>query len=198
MAVYGPDEGGISPCLFNTTFSGRCGELNRFATSLTTGNPSRKLTIFFGVIFLCVFYNSNLTIMPTFLLKKKKGPAGSTKVVYSTAQKKADQTYAADAQKAKSYDEGVKKQSSKFSGSKGTMTNPERQKDLAASRSYAGTKSGKSYNEQARVEGLKQTGYYDAKPHVVGGTKSMLKKSKANVRKNSASPAAKQSAKRLY
>lgn len=136
--------------------------------------------------------------MPVFKLSKKKGPVGTTKVIYSTSQKKADQHYASDISKAKSYDEGVKKQASKFSGSKGTLSNKQHQGDLAASRSYAGTKSGGSYNEQARVKGLKETGYYDAKPHIVGGTKSMLRRSKQNVRKNSASKAAKASAKKLY
>lgn len=134
--------------------------------------------------------------MPVFKLSKNK-KTGSTQAIYSTAQKRGDQKYSSDVQKAKAYDEGVKKQASKFSGSRGKMSNPEHQKSLAQSRSYAG-KMQSGYTEQDRVKGLKETGFYGAKPHVVGGTKSMLKKSKKNVRSNSASKAAKVSAKKLY
>lgn len=122
--------------------------------------------------------------------KKKKS---KTAEVFEKAEERAQQKYAADSKAAKEYDQSLKDKAKKFQVKTGRVT----QGDLAASGSYVGS-TAKRYSEAERVKGLKETGFYDAKPHVVGGTKKMLKRSKKNVKKSTASKQAKKSAARLY
>jgi hypothetical protein len=123
--------------------------------------------------------------------KKKKSPVAEA---FKKAEEQAAKKYTADSESAKKYDQSLKEKSKGFT----VKTGKYGQKDLAASRSYGSVASGAADNEKARVKGLKETGYYDAKPAVVGGTKKLLKKSKKNVAKSSASKQAKASAKKLY
>jgi hypothetical protein len=130
--------------------------------------------------------------------KKKKTTKQKVLTIYKKADEKAAKTYAEDKSKADRYTKQHKSKVKTFA-----TTDPDLQKkgklstrDLAASGAYAGNKQ--SDNEAKRVEGLKQTGYYDAKPAVVGGTKKMLVKSKKNVKKSQASPQAKKAARKLY
>lgn len=124
---------------------------------------------------------------------KKKSKVSKVEETFSKAEEQAAKKYSKDSQSAKKYDEGLKKTAKGFQVKTGRVTSG----DLAASGSYVGTKS-KNFSEQERVKGLKQTGYYDAKPAVVGGTKRMVKRSKKNVGKSSASKQAKSSARKLY
>lgn len=122
--------------------------------------------------------------------KKKKSKVAE---VFEKAEEQAEKKLEKDTQSAKVYDESLKKKSKGFQVKTGRVT----QKDLAASGAYTGDKA-KNYSETERIKGLRQTGYYDAKPAVVGGTKKMVKLSKKKVKKSSASKQAKRSASRLY
>lgn len=122
--------------------------------------------------------------------KKKKGKVSQ---VFEKAEQQAEKKYAMDTKAAKEYDESLKQKAKGFQAKTGRVT----QGDLAASGSYVGNKS-RNYSEQQRVKGLKETGFYDAKPAVVGGTKKMLKRARTNVKKSTASKQAKRSASRLY
>lgn len=121
--------------------------------------------------------------------KKKTNVTG----VYEKAEMQAKEKYAADSKSAKDYDESLKKKSTGFQVKTGRVT----QQDLAASGAYTGKKV-KNYSETQRVAGLKQTGFYDPKPAVVGGTKKLLVRAKKNVKKSAASASAKRAAKKLY
>ena len=57
---------------------------------------------------------------------------------------------------------------------------------------------GAADKEIESVKKQKEGGAYSSSPAIVGGSKKMIKRSKKNVRKNSASKAAKKSAKSLY
>jgi hypothetical protein len=124
--------------------------------------------------------------------KKKKS---STEEVFEKAEVQAKKRESSDTQAAKNYDEGLKVTAGKHAGPNAPIrTGRVTSQDLAASGAYKGG----NYSETQKVKGLKQTGYYDAKPAVVGGTKRMVKVSKKNVNKTQASKQAKRSAKKLY
>lgn len=131
---------------------------------------------------------------------KKKSESSSTKEkvikTFEKAEKKGQQNFKSDMKKAEGYDASRKEAAKPQHDGKGGYKTKTR--DLAASRSYAGVAGASSHTEPARVKGLQQTGAYDAKPAVVGGTKKMLMKSKKNVSKSQASPQAKRSARKLY
>lgn len=122
--------------------------------------------------------------------RKKKTNVTDT---FKKAEEQAKEKYAAESESAKKYDESLKKKSTGFQVKTGRVS----QQDLAASGAYTGKKI-KNYSETQRVEGLKQTGFYDPKPAVTGGTKKMLVRAKKNVKKSAASASAKKAAKRLY
>lgn len=124
---------------------------------------------------------------------KPKKRKTNVATVYEKAEEMAEKKYSTDSKSAKQYDESLKKKASGFQVKTGRVT----EKDLAASGAYTGKKV-KNYSESQRVEGLKQTGFYDPKPAVAGGTKKMLVKAKKNVKKSAASAQAKRSASRLY
>lgn len=126
-------------------------------------------------------------------VKPKKKKRSSVSDVYNEAEMAASKKYAADSESARKYDQSLKERAKGHTGKTGRVD----MKDVAASGSYRGTAM-KGYSESARVKGLKETGYYDAKPAVVGGTKKMVRVSKKNVNKSSASKQAKRSAKKLY
>jgi len=123
--------------------------------------------------------------------KKKKS---STEKVFEKAEVQASKKLAADTDKAKKADASLVVTAGGHSATK-ERTGRVTQQDLAESRAY---RNKSSITETARVKGLKQTGYYDAKPAVVGGTKKMVRISKKNVKKSGASSQAKKAAKKLY
>ena len=124
---------------------------------------------------------------------KPRNKKSTVTTLFKKAEEKAKKKLDVDSQSAKRYDESLKKKGKTFQGKTGRVTN----KDLAASAGYTGDKV-KGYSETQRVTGLKTTTYYDPKPAVVGGTKKMLKRSKKNVDRSSASKQAKASARKLY
>jgi hypothetical protein len=132
--------------------------------------------------------------------KKKKESTTKDKVlkIYRKADEKASKALASDTKKASDYDKSRKSRSKKFTTNEPDIQKKGRlsTKDLQASGAYAGKVN--SNTETQRVRKLQETGAYDAKPAVVGGTKKMLTRSKKNVKKSQASKQAKRSAKKLY
>lgn len=129
---------------------------------------------------------------------KKKAEKETTKQkvlkTFEKAEDKAEKNLSADMKKAHEYQEGMKKKANEHVVNTGRTDT----RKLQASGAYAGVAANSSHNELSRVRGLQQTGAYDAKPAVVGGTKKMLVRSKKNVNKSMASPQAKKSARKLY
>lgn len=120
-----------------------------------------------------------------------KKAAKQVQKIYASQESKNEKRFQSDLKDALDYDEKVKKMGSSW-GYRGKTA----QSDLRRSRMAAGKAAvGKTARN---IHSRKESGAYKSDPHVIGGTKKMIKRAKKNVRKSSASKQAKRSAKKLY
>lgn len=130
--------------------------------------------------------------------KSASGDAASASIdkQYNAAQKRQDQRYAADLEKERAIREGnaaaAKRDlpQGKLDGQGGNKTT----QTYAIGRGTAGQSMAKAGEEN--LASRKASGEYNAAPPVKGGTKKQMRKTKLRIRKNSASPQAKEAARR--